>query len=227
MKFRCLTRGLDFAQLEAMGRAWLLVFAMCTACGGANDATTSACHGLSLGDCRLADGCVPDVCDGCGCNLNYRGCLATTETPAMCPALGCPSGFCCSSETTCSSGTCAAPGTPQGCGVCNTTPSNCTIDADCGAAMVCDPIACSCDGHLACTPGCTDDAACGSGATCDIATARCKAIACTGDADCPSNFGCAAHACARLSCTDDLACDGYCVDGACYDQRGDCRLPVP
>ena len=201
-------------------------------CGSTHGIAASECHGLSLGDCRLTAGCVPDRCAGCGCDLAYRGCLGAGETPAMCPALGCPSGICCSSELACapSTGTCEPPGASFGCGACNTDPGNCTVDADCkpqGATMVCDPIACSCGGHLACVLGCVGDAGCGEGQTCDLASARCIARACTGDAGCPSNFRCPAHTCVRMTCTEDVECDGYCVDGSCFAELGSCQLPVP
>jgi len=212
-----------------MSLARLLVIFLVAGCGGSGSAADSgsACHGLSLEDCRLTDGCTPDRCDGCGCDLTYRGCLATSETPAMCPALGCPSGICCSAGEACapSAGACTPPGAPAGCGACNTQANECAVDADCGAHEVCDPIACSCQGNRACVAGCTDDSTCAEGTTCDLASGRCQPIAC--GAGCPSNFACVAGSCARASCTDDLACDGYCVDGACYAQRGACRQPAP
>lgn len=213
----------------------LAIIALLFGCSNGHHASTDgghggACAGLSLGACRTTSGCVPDVCEGCGCDLNYRGCLATGETPAMCPALGCPSGICCTAEMPCASGsgTCYEPGADLGCGACNTDPGDCSTDQECRArtpGTVCDPIRCSCEGHSACTPGCTNDDACGEGQTCDLATNRCVAQACGA---CPDNFTCTAGKCARTTCTTSNDCDdGYCVDGACFGSRGTCTFPPP
>jgi hypothetical protein len=195
-------------------------------------ASNGTCQGLSLGDCRVTAGCKPDLCDGCICDVSYRGCLATAETPTACPALGCPSGLCCSSEAECTDQTsCVPPGTPQqGCGACDTTPGDCTGDAECkprGATLICAPIPCSCTAQSRCVEGCSSDSACTEGQQCDLASARCVAQTCTTVAQCPANFDCTSSACVRASCTDDRDCDGFCVLGSCFaGGRGVCTPPA-
>ncbi len=219
---------------------WLAgLVAVAVGCGGHGTATDDlagdgggSCHGLAFGACRTAAGCVPDVCAGCGCAEQYRGCLDAGETPASCPALGCPSGSCCSSELACESGgaACTAPDAGPNCGACNPTASSCATDGSCGGGttgMICSPIACSCTGALACVAGCTDDSQCGDAETCDVATARCRARACDATAPCPAPFACTAGTCARPTCTADAQCDGYCVGGRCFADRGECRIPAP
>lgn len=227
-------------------RSLICALAFLGACGGddtsdSSDATddltddaddASVCHGLELSACRDTAGCVPDECAGCVCDVTYRGCLDEGEVPGMCPALGCPQSVCCSSELACemNGAACASPGSPNGCGACISDPGDCTTDADCdaqGPSFICEPIACSCTGETACVQGCVDSSTCGEGTTCDTATARCVPLACGGATACPLNFTCAASECVRISCTQDTECDGYCVEGQCYDERGECRLPVP
>ncbi len=216
--------------MSAMGRLVLLV-CLVAACGG-NAASGSSCHDLSLADCRTTQGCKPDLCDGCICDVTFRGCLGANETPTQCPALGCPGGECCSTQSQCMANTaCAAPGTPQACGTCNTEAGDCTADSQCkarGATFVCDPVPCTCSNQKRCIQGCTSDATCDEGTRCDVASARCVAIACTGDPDCPSNFRCgASKTCERASCQTDADCDGFCVLGQCFGQgRGECRPPA-
>src|SRR4051794_3197148 len=104
-----------------MSRLLLALAIAASACGHGAGATNGACDGLDLHDCRLAQGCEPDICDGCACAATYRGCLSQGATPAMCPALGCASGVCCSADETCASstGSCTTPGATLGCGACN------------------------------------------------------------------------------------------------------------
>jgi len=209
------------------GLVWFALFA--AACGrhGSGD-----CAGLTLADCRLTDGCKADTCFACLCDLSYRGCLSVDETPAQCPALGCPGADCCSSDAQCTTGTafCAPPGASAGCGVCNMDPSDCAADADCkphGATMICEPITCTCIGAKACVAGCTQDSQCGGpGLVCDLTSSRCVAKPCATDDQCPDNFHCGGTACARTTCATDLDCDGYCVNGACYEQTGQCTPPA-
>src|SRR5688572_10367641 len=114
-----------------MMRTALLVIIL-AACGGSGSGFTNVCTGLSLGDCQLADGCKPDICAGCFCDLNYRGCIPAGNNPAECPALGCPSAICCSTDAQCQGqGVCTPPGASQGCGPCNNDPGNCTTDGEC------------------------------------------------------------------------------------------------
>ncbi len=205
-----------------------LMVLVATACGGGGGASNQ-CHGLELADCRDTSGCVVDSCDLCTCTPTYRGCLASFETPTACPAVGCAHPECCAEANDCESTTaCAPPGTAFGCGSCNAEPGNCTDDAGCkaqGAAMICEPVVCTCTDQKACTQGCIQDSTCAEGQACDLATARCVARACDATNGCPPDFDCTATGCARRTCTDDLACDGYCVLGECFTGRGECRPP--
>lgn len=222
--------GMGHARIRGMRIvAVLLALCGCNHVFGGSD----KCAGLSLADCRLTEGCKPDTCFACLCDQAYRGCLPVSQTPAMCPALGCPGAECCSTASQCSQGgvACEPPGAAPICGgACSTQAGDCTSDADCklrGPTLVCDPIACSCNGQQQCVPGCTKDTDCAAqGEICDTATARCVPHTCSLPADCPPNFDCANGTCARRTCTSDLDCDGYCVDGACFDQTGTCT-PLP
>jgi len=208
-------------------RAMLIVIALVAGCGGG--ASGADCAGLALDDCRLAPGCKVDACEGCSCTPQYRGCIAASRPQAECPALGCPSPQCCGEQADCPDTTaCAPPGTALGCGACNIEPNSCADDAACkaqSATAICAPIPCSCDGNNACTQGCTDDTTCAEGARCDLATNRCRATACDDAGDCPANFACADQQCTRMTCTEDAACAGYCVEGSCYSGLGECRPP--
>jgi hypothetical protein len=205
-------------------RSLLVTCVVLAACGGGG--SSPECSGLALAECRLAEACQPDLCEGCSCTPQYRGCLAAFADPPACPALGCPSPLCCGAQADCIETTsCAAPGSDFPCGSCNQDPGNCTDDAMCGATMICEPIACSCDGNKACVQGCIADRDCTEDQACDLATARCVARPCADDAGCPDNFRCIAGSCARTTCSDDLDCDGFCVEGSCFDGRGECRLP--
>ncbi len=186
------------------------------------------CDGLALAECRVTDGCTPDLCPGCFCDQSYRGCLGSNVDPLECPQLGCPGALCCTTEAQCNGqGSCTQPGTPMGCGACNPEPGDCLDDSQCTGTDICEPIQCSCDGVLACAPGCIDGQSCDDGTMCDGTTNRCVALACTVDDDCPADFQCDPGGCTRRTCTDDLACDGFCVLGSCFSARGECRLPVP
>jgi hypothetical protein len=206
----------------------VLVFAL--GCGGGSS-TAGACEGLALADCRVTPGCKPDLCDACFCDIAYRGCLGVTQIPDDCPALGCPTGLCCAGDVQCAGqGSCIPPGVDApGCGACNADPGDCEDDTACAEGSICEPIRCSCDGNKACTPGCVDDADCAGEATvCDPTSHRCVARTCADDPECPSDFRCGAGRCARLACTDDLDCDGFCVAGNCYGSGlGTCVPPAP
>ncbi|HEU0030155.1 MAG TPA: hypothetical protein VFQ53_05965 [Kofleriaceae bacterium] len=199
-------------------------------CGGGQSPNNGQCAGLSLEECRVTEGCRPDQCPGCLCDVIYRGCVAANAQVEACPGLGCPSAICCSSELACDpSTTCLPPGASPGCGACNSTPGDCTDDTQCkaqSATAICEPIPCSCTQERACTQGCTTDDACGEGQSCDLASARCVPRSCVGTPDCPANFSCNAGECARDTCIDDLECDGFCVDGQCFSSRGECVPPA-
>ncbi len=218
-------------EIYRMKLAFALLVALAVVASGCSGGGSSiVCHGLALADCRVTEGCVPDSCDLCTCTPTYRGCLATFEITPQCPAVDCSTPECCSVQAECTSGgaSCARPGTPFGCGACNPDPGNCTDDAMCkgqGAAMICEPIACSCSSVQACVQGCVQDASCDADQSCDFATARCVPRACNAENPCSLDFDCTPGGCIRRSCRDDLECDGYCVEGACFSGRGECRLP--
>jgi hypothetical protein len=107
-------------------------------------------------------------------------------------------------------------------------PPTCAGDADCaaeGAAAICTVPPCACPKQPTCTQGCASDATCGAGETCGP-THRCAPTACVSASDCPVNFACAEAACHRIVCTDDAPCNGYCVDGLCFDTPGTCSMLV-
>lgn len=205
----------------------LLLALLLGACGHGR---SSECHGLELGDCRTTDGCAVDSCDLCSCTPQYRGCLAAFEVPTACPAVGCASPTCCEKLADCTDTTsCLPPLATAGCGACNQDPGNCTNDAMCkpqGASMICEPIACSCDGKQACVAGCISDSTCGEGQQCDFASARCVPRMCDAANACPEDFDCTATGCARRTCTEDLECDHFCVEGQCFSGRGECVPPA-
>jgi hypothetical protein len=208
---------------SVMRLVMLVALAACSGRGGAGD-----CAGLSLEDCRLTAGCKPDTCFACVCNQNYRGCLAETEIPLDCPALGCVGGECCATESQCMTNeTCAPPGTKQDCGACTSDPGNCVVDGDCkmmGATEICEPVDCACQNQKECVAGCSDDSQCDAGLACDVGSSRCVAMACVNT--CPPNFECASGTCVRMSCASDLDCAGYCVNGTCFEQTGSCMPPA-
>jgi hypothetical protein len=210
-------------------RAAILV--VLVACGGGSGGgPTGPCSDLSLEDCRLTDGCEPDICATCFCSLAYRGCLSTFDTPEECPGLGCPGAECCSTADQCTNGgICTAPDAAEPCGgPCSTDPGDCAIDDDCAGSQICEAIACHCTGGASrCVSGCVDGV-CPEGTTCDLATSRCQRTFCGVDEDCPPNFSCGDAGCLRKECTDDLECDGFCVLGDCFaGERGECRIPLP
>jgi hypothetical protein len=212
----------------------LVVLAGCGSSGdaadaGGSDAQAAPCSGMSLGDCRVASGCVADLCFACSCTPQFEGCRREADPAFECPALGCPQPLCCGEDGACPGGgglTCVQPGDSLGCGVCNPTAGSCTSDAEC-APSICEPIECSCSEQRACVPGCASTADCGEGLSCDIVGHRCLPASCSENAPCPDNFICADGLCARASCTGDTDCDGFCVDGKCFDSLGTCKAPPP
>ena len=195
----------------------------------------AACAGLELGDCRRAIGCAADLCEGCVCGMTYRGCLVVGQVPAACPVLGCPSAECCHDSSDCNAGSCVNPDEQTCGGACNPEPGTCQNDHDCQAppagvagVQVCDPIPCSCNGGARhCVSGCVTTDDCSEGQTCTPATGRCTASVCSAAAPCPLDFDCVVGGCQRRTCVDDLACDRFCVEGACREGLGVCQLPPP
>lgn len=138
----------------------------------------------------------------------------------------------CSSEMPCKQFLCMSPGASWGCGRCEDPPPEtvCENDTTCGAGAICEPLACACHAQKTCVAGCTSDGACGEGERCGT-SGRCEPTICTvGIAStCPANFACDAGRCRRRSCTLSTACDegGFCVNGSCYAETGNCFPPAP
>ncbi|MEZ4400710.1 MAG: hypothetical protein R3B06_11865 [Kofleriaceae bacterium] len=193
-----------------------------------------ACAGLDQATCAATAGCAVDLCAGCLCDALYNGCRDAATLPAECPVLGCPiSTTCCRSTADCGGLQCATPDDPPGCGICQDVPSTCTTDLDCqvatsagiGGVPICEPVACACNPASACVPGCVDDSTCGEAEACDVPSGRCRPQTCDAATPCPLDFDCAAGACVRRTCTDDTACDNFCVEGACRGALGMCTMP--
>lgn len=194
--------------------------------GLATDAGT-ACDGLAVDACRTTAGCRADFCAGCTCASTYQGCHVTASHPPLCPLGPCPEPACCSSNADCLGNTfCVSPEAPPSCGICNVTPSTCATDAEC-APEICEPRPCACADEHACVPGCSATNPCHTGLACNPTTRRCESVPCTSDAQCASTFRCTSLVCVRRTCTDDTQCGvGACVNGECFDDRGQCEGPV-
>ncbi len=122
---------------------------------------------------------------------------------------------------------CFKPDESIPCGACTEDPS-CASDQECGRGWICEPDACSCSGGSVCVLGCSDDDACQVGQACE--SLRCVGKQCLLPDDCPVNFECSPTAisrCIRETCTNDDQCEGYCVEGSCYDTLGYCSLVPP
>ena len=195
---------------------------------GASSDAGLACDGLAVDACRATTGCRADFCAGCTCTSTYQGCHLAGSRPPICPLGPCPQPACCSSNADCLGNTfCASPESPPSCGACNNTPSTCTTDAQC-APQICEPRPCACAAEHACVPGCSESNPCHTGLACNATTRRCEVVACTTDAQCASTFSCKSLVCVRRPCTDDTQCGvGACVNGQCFDDRGQCQTPVP
>jgi hypothetical protein len=140
-----------------------------------------------------------------------------------------PTTACCLVDTQCMSAICAPPGTPQICGSCDSSPSTCTTDAQCKTQIstsICEPRACACTDERDCVAGCTSDAGCDDGETCNLTSNRCEVTTCATAATCPQDFDCLANRCIRKGCISNADCDAFCVDGLCYQEAGECRLPA-
>lgn len=188
-----------------------------------------ACVDRLAADCRTTQGCVADFCTQCSCSPTFMGCRAASEAAASCPEVACAQPFCCGAATNCGfSFACQPPGKPRCDGVCDPSPSTCTFDSDCGAKMICEPGACSCDAQRSCIEGCSVTAPCAAGSACDATTQRCVASVCASPNDCPSTFNCVNRTCQRKTCSSDETCGfGFCVNGQCFDSYGECRIVAP
>lgn len=212
------------------------------AAGGAAGGTGGAgggepfnpCRGLSAGDCRANALCDADFCFACSCRPNFEGCRLKVQTPAVCPAFGCPQPQCCSNDSTCGRPLVCMESGRFSCGTCNNAPSTCATDASCNTSVtgnVCLPRACACSGETDCQPGCSAQNPCRDGETCDAATKRCEQTRCT-STPCPSGFNCVlgptGNVCIARSCTSDRDCgDIFCVSGTCRTSLGVCGQFAP
>lgn len=201
-------------------------------CDGSPNPNAGACEGLGALECRATAGCELDFCFACSCAPTYMQCRPAVLPPYHCPELGCAQPLCCNGQADCNPSNtlrCVGPEAGVQCGICDRTPGSCTTDAACdpaGTARICELILCSCIDQRECVPGCAGAAPCGDGLVCDVPTSRCVPLTCGAAAPCPDNFDCAAGSCTRRACTSDAQCDGFCVDGACFDALGTCMPPA-
>jgi len=106
--------------------------------------------------------------------------------------------------------------------------TECVDDAVCGGTpespQICVTDPCCALGR--CQPGCLADSDCGLAQQCGP-DARCAAASCDANAPCPANFSCTADLCAPTACSGDGECDGYCLNGRCSAEAGNCIAPAP
>ena len=106
--------------------------------------------------------------------------------------------------------------------------TECVDDAVCGGTpespQICVTDPCCALGR--CQPGCLADSDCGLAQHCGP-DARCAAASCDANAPCPANFSCTADLCAPTACSGDGECDGYCLNGRCSAEAGNCVAPAP
>lgn len=137
----------------------------------------------------------------------------------------------CPDAGTCTTGISGCPQCPWS--QCQYLPPKCTQNPDsCGTDARCQP-----DGG--CAPlACDAGYACAQGSRCSVASARadghgCELIACDDGWTCDENTRCTAptdkssHGCTVMLCSVDGDCDcGYCVNGRCNANLGNCT-PAP
>ncbi len=207
--------------------------------GTPGDGGAPACSVLAEAECTQRSDCTADYCQGCTCGLNFAGCRANAAGRTPCPALGCPQPICgCHNDSECTGGigfeTCSPPGATLCGGACRIPLDTCMNDSDCanttGGPFICEPVPCACSPDRECVPGCKDSSDCQTGFECGP-DARCVPQSCAGVA-CPPNFACTTTGtekrCSRKTCTSDAGCGGgYCVNGACYGELGECHGPQP
>lgn len=218
-----------------------LAVAMMAACGGESTSgpdgrPAGSCNGLDPRACRAAPGCLADFCDiQCNCFPTYFGCRTAGDPPPACTLNSCTEPTCCTSDAACSGATCLRGDEPHCGGACFTPEpqSLCTDDQICvarsGPGWICQPHPCACQPASVCVQGCDEDGDCFEPDTpvCDLASSRCVAPTCGAGGACPPDHDCVGATCARRTCTDDAACDGFCVEGQCRDVLGVCTLPPP
>jgi hypothetical protein len=194
------------------------------------------CSAFDEATCRaVGDRCTVGECPDCNGGSSYVGCFDPTETFG-CPAIACEPGCRTGADCQDQGAYCAPPGSPTPCGICNMPDQQCSSDDECQAAnptTICDVNTAGCGCVPECLPGCQGDGQCAAGQIC--LDARCQPAPCDSNTACPPNFACGAsggagRSCQRRPCSTDLDCDapaGYCVEGLCYAELGDCQLPVP
>lgn len=191
-----------------------------------DESACGSCQKLDEKSCGTVDGCTAAYCyNECALTSEYMGCYGPSEGQPPCPIYDCIPG--CRLDQDCSAGTfCLAPGESYCGDVCEVPAETCNGDFDCDGDQICEQVECSCGMTIkACKDGCTSDDQCGVGRECE--QKRCRAKTCTTTTQCPSQFECGKQgdrtACKRRPCSADPGCkNGFCVEGACYDELGMC-----
>ena len=169
-----------------------------------------------------------NLCQGCrhehtmSCSETPRG-MRICQWGPMLPTTACTAERDCGGEGLSSDMQCFAP--DFNCGGPPPPPNECEVDSDCadGEGRICSPTGYC--GQSLCVPGCTSDADCTAAEVCSP-TLHCEPRPCTDRSECGPNFECSAEGvCVRSDCVKTTACEGYCVNGRCYDEPGFCMAP--
>jgi hypothetical protein len=105
----------------------------------------------------------------------------------------------------------------------NDEPTGTRVCQQCLTTSECETGVCS---FGECIPGCNPDSdGCGPIETsqCNAETLRCGVRPCDDANPCAANTDCVLGACSRRMCESDGECEGYCVNGYCYDDFGQCE----
>lgn len=210
-------QGLDFGTCcdcpAPMPRA-LVEDDECLAAVGSSDRPTCA-------DCSnvLCEQC-PELDTTLACTVPVDGlsrCVWATQAPS---SSGCSAESTCRDDLACYTPGeiyCAGPAPP---------PDECETDNDCDgdALFICEPV-----GHCGateCVPGCLRDDECPESEVCSDRH-RCEPPSCAANGTCASpNFACQSGACVRKPCSSSSECGDYCVNGYCFETRGQCLDPL-